>query len=83
WFLLRTGMLAIDRKNAASSFKTLVQDIQQRVNTGRRPVCVFPEGTRKTPGHPGEFQKGIFLIYKYTKAPILVVAHNAAVYWSP
>lgn len=83
WFLLRTGMLAIDRKNAAASFKTLLEDILQRLTAEQRPVCIFPEGTRKIPGEPGEFQKGIFLIYKYTKAPIVVVVHNAGLYWSP
>lgn len=83
WFLLRTGMLAIDRKNAAASFKRLLNDIQERLTEEHRPVCIFPEGTRMMPGHPGEFQKGIFLIYKYTKAPIVAVAHNAGLYWSP
>lgn len=83
WFLLRTGMLAIDRKNAAASFKRLLNDIQQRLTAEHRPVCIFPEGTRMVPGHPGEFQKGIYLIYKYTKAPIVTVAHNAGLYWSP
>jgi 1-acyl-sn-glycerol-3-phosphate acyltransferase len=83
WFLLRTGMLAIDRKNAAGSFKTLLRNIDQRLNDEQRPVCIFPEGTRKQPGHPGEFQKGIFLIHKHTKAPVLCVAHNAGLYWRP
>lgn len=83
WFLLRTGMLAIDRKNAAGSFKALLRDIDQRLKNEQRPVCIFPEGTRKEPGHPGEFQKGIYLIYKHTKAPILCVAHNAGLYWRP
>lgn len=82
-FLLRTGMLAIDRKNAAGSFKALLRDIQQRLTEEQRPVCVFPEGTRKEPDNPGEFQKGIYLIYKHTKVPIVCVAHNAGLYWSP
>jgi 1-acyl-sn-glycerol-3-phosphate acyltransferase len=81
WFLLRTGMLAIDRKNAASSFKTLLRNIDQRLNDEHRPVCIFPEGARKQLGHPGEFQKGIFLIHKHTQAPVLCVVHNAGLYW--
>lgn len=83
WYLLRTGMLAIDRKNAASSFKALLRDSDQRLKDEHRPVCVFPEGTRKEPNQPGEFQKGIYLIHKHTKAPILCVVHNAGLYWPP
>lgn len=83
WYLLRTGMLAIDRKNAASSFKALLRDIDQRLNVEQRPVCIFPEGTRKEPGQPGEFQKGVYLIHKHTKASILCVVHNAGLYWKP
>ncbi len=83
WYLLRTGMLAIDRKNAASSFKSLLRNIDQRLKDEQRPVCIFPEGTRKMPDQPGEFQKGIYLIHKHTKAPILCVVHNAGLYWRP
>lgn len=83
WFLVRTGMLAVDRKNPSSSFKTLLRDVDQRLKEESRPVCIFPEGTRKSAGEPGEFQKGVYLIQKYTKASILCVAHNAGVYWKP
>lgn len=83
WLLLRTGMLPIDRKAASKSFKSLLKGVDQRLKEENRPVCVFPEGTRKEPGKPGEFQKGVYLIYKHTKADILCVAHNAGLYWSP
>jgi 1-acyl-sn-glycerol-3-phosphate acyltransferase len=83
WFLIRTGMIAIDRKNAASSFKALLRNIDQRLKDEQRPVCIFPEGTRNQPGQPGDFQKGVYLIHKHTKAPILCVAHNAGLYWRP
>ena len=82
-FLVRTGMIPVDRKNAAHSFKTLLRDVAQRLNEEKRPVCIFPEGTRKPAGHPGEFQKGIYLIQKHTQAHILCVVHNAGVYWKP
>lgn len=83
WLLLRTGMLPLDRKAASKSFRTLLKGIDQRLNEENRPVCIFPEGTRKHPEKAGEFQKGIYLIYKHTKADILCVAHNAGLYWSP
>lgn len=83
WYLRRAGMLAVDRKNAAKSFKTLLHDVKQRLKEECRPVCIFPEGTRMDPGQPGEFQKGIYLIQKYTQARILCVAHNAGLYWKP
>lgn len=83
WFLWRTGMLSVDRNNPASAFKKLLAGIKARLNEEKRPVCVFPEGTRKIPGEPGDFKRGIYLIAKHTQADILCVAHNAGVYWPP
>jgi 1-acyl-sn-glycerol-3-phosphate acyltransferase len=83
WFLLKTGMLPLNRKAAAKSFRSLLKKIDRRLKEEKRPVCIFPEGTRKKPGTPGDFQKGIYVIYKYTKTDILCVVHNAGLYWSP
>jgi len=83
WFLLRTGMIAIDRKSPARSFRQMLQEIEQRFKIEQRPVCIFPEGTRKEPGRPGEFQKGVYLIYKHIKPDMLCVVHNAGLYWPP
>lgn len=83
WFLTRTGMLALDRKEPAKSFRSLIKNIDIRLNQEGRPVCIFPEGTRKPPGMPGKFQRGIYLIQKQLRADILCVAHNAGVFWQP
>lgn len=83
WFLSRTGMLALDRKSPATSFRTLIKDINTRLNHEKRPICIFPEGTRKPPGLTGKFQRGVFLIQKQLRAEILCVAHNAGVFWKP
>lgn len=83
WFLQRTGMLALDRKHPAKSFRSLIKNIEVQINKEKRPVCIFPEGTRKPPGMPGPFQRGVYLIHKHLKPEILCVAHNAGLFWQP
>lgn len=83
WFLLRTGMITIDRKKPSHSIKNLLKEITHRLKEENRPVCIFPEGTRVKPGQPQEFKRGIYMIYKQTKADILCVVHNAGLYWEP
>jgi 1-acyl-sn-glycerol-3-phosphate acyltransferase len=51
WFLKSTGMIALDRKKPSNSFKTLLRDVDQRLKEESRPVCIFPEGTRKDAAH--------------------------------
>jgi 1-acyl-sn-glycerol-3-phosphate acyltransferase len=82
-YLKRTGMLAIDRKNPAAGFRNLLKNIEQTLTVDKRPVCIFPEGTRKELGKPGDLQKGIFVMYNAVKAPILCVVHDAGAYWPP
>ncbi len=83
WFLTRTGMLSLDRKSPAASFRALLRNVNTQINHENRPVCIFPEGTRNPPGMPRTFQRGVYLIQKQIKANILCVAHNAGLYWAP
>lgn len=83
WFLLRTGMISVNRKNPAKGFKQTLADINHRLKQEGRPVCVFPEGTRVSPTESKAFKKGIYLIYNHAKVDLLCVVHNAGLYWSP
>jgi len=79
-FCLNTGMIPIDRNGGLKSLKDLMKKSATAVDEGRQ-VIIFPEGSRIIPGDSGEYQTGIYGIYKFTKEPVIPVALNSGLYW--
>ncbi len=66
------GMIFVDRKNrerAMASMRTAIQDIQ-----GGKSIAAFPEGTRTKTGELLPFKKGVFIIAKEGRIPIVPIA---------
>ena len=42
---------------------------------------MFPEGTRRPPGAPPDYQTGIALLYKTLGVPVVPAALNSGLYW--
>ena len=80
WYLWRMQMIAIDRSAGASSIKKIIKDSKAELAKGR-PIIIFPEGTRKRPGAPTDYQPGILAMYKQLKTPVVPIALNSGVYW--
>lgn len=81
FFLRRSGMIPVDRENATSGFKAMLKNVDIALFEEKRPICVFPEGTRRPVGSLGAFKRGIELIASKTNVPILGVVHNAGECW--
>lgn len=80
WFLARVGMIAIDRSGKASALKKMVADAKATFAAGR-PIVIFPEGTRVTPGSRRSYQPGIAALYAQLDVPVVPVALNSGLYW--
>ncbi len=79
-YLTRMGMIAIDRSGKASSLKELLKASNDRLKQ-KRPVIIFPEGTRTMPGEIVPYQPGIAAIYSQGHAMVVPVALNSGLYW--
>lgn len=79
-YLWRIGMVPIKRNKGAKIMDAMTIAARQIINE-RRPLIVFPEGTRTKAGEPGKYQPGIALLYDQFKLPILPVATNTGVFW--
>ena len=62
-YMMKVGMIAVDRSAGAGALKKMVSDADQMVASGR-PILVFPEGTRVAPGETRPYHPGVFAIYK-------------------
>ena len=74
-FLIRSlGAIPVRRDQAdPGAMRTLVEQI----NAGRA-VVLFPEGQRSPDGVVHEFQRGLLLILKRTRAPVIPIAIEGA-----
>jgi len=80
WYALKAGMIPIDRGGGASALRSMVARSAKAV-AERRPIVVFPEGTRTAVGAPPAYQPGIFALYRQLGLPLVPVAVNSGLYW--
>ena len=81
WFMLKTGMIVVDREAKASALKKLVADTKKVLDQGRK-VIIFPEGTRTAPGTSRDYHPGVAALYKMIDVPVIPVALNSGMFWS-
>ena len=82
WAYCLLQPIAIDRSKPRGALRQLIDKGAHQLKEGIW-VALFPEGTRLPPGQPGKFQPGGAVLASTTGTPVLVVAHNAGVYWPP
>lgn len=80
WYLARHGMIAVDRKAGAAAIRHIVAVARERVAWGRS-VIVYPEGTRRPPGAPPDYQPGIAALYLALRVPVVPVALDSGRFW--
>lgn len=80
WGLAMLDPIAINRKAGRRALKTLLEQGEQRLASGRW-IVIFPEGTRVPPGEHRAFHLGGAKLAEYSGALVVPVAHNAGYYW--
>jgi len=80
WYLNKYGSISIDRSGGAKALRAMVQDARDALASGR-PIVVFPEGTRTTPGEHVKYQSGVAALYRELGVPVVPVALNSGLFW--
>ena len=81
WYIHKAGMIAIDRKGGAAALKRMIV-AARRVLADRRPIVIFPEGTRGPVGARLPYQPGVGALYAGLGLPLVPVALNSGLFWS-
>ncbi|MBE9555759.1 MAG: 1-acyl-sn-glycerol-3-phosphate acyltransferase [Proteobacteria bacterium] len=80
WYLLRMGMIPINRSKGIASLKKITKAAGEMVAKGRS-ILIFPQGTRTPPGAERPYLPGIAAIYKGANVPVVPVAINSGLFW--
>ncbi|HKB96017.1 MAG TPA: lysophospholipid acyltransferase family protein [Rhizomicrobium sp.] len=81
WFLWKATAIAIDRAAGASALRKMARAARD-VLAERRPILIFPEGTRKKPGAAPDYKPGVAGLYGMLEVECVPVALNSGVYWT-
>ena len=74
------GMIPVDRSAGSRAMKEMLRHAQNRVEQ-KRPIIIFPEGTRKQPGQPTDYKPGVALLYQHLNMPVIPIATNTGLFW--
>ena len=80
FYLLRAGMIPVDRAGRASALKRMLGTAKRRRQQGR-DLLIFPEGTRVAPGQHRPYQPGVAALYGHLDLPVIPVALNSGLFW--
>ncbi len=81
WILARYDVIAIDRDKPKQAIKMILEKAE-KADLSKRPLVIFPEGSRSMPGDKLPYQAGIAVIYDKLKVPVVPIAVNTGSFWS-
>ncbi len=79
-YTIKTGMIHVDREGKTAALRALSERAREEAAKGRE-IIIFPEGTRRPPDAPPDYQTGIALLYRTLNIPVVPVALNSGLYW--
>ena len=81
WYLKKIGSISIDRNKVTKDNLGFFDDIVKIISDSKRPLIIFPQGTRVKPGETPPFKKGVAKIYEKIKIPCQPIAINSGLVW--
>lgn len=76
----RYGIIPIDRAGGAAALRRMLKAGEGATAEGR-PILIFPEGTRVTPGEAPPLQPGFAGLYRSLGLPVVPVALDSGRLW--
>jgi 1-acyl-sn-glycerol-3-phosphate acyltransferase len=80
WYSIKAKQIIVNRGGHAKALRSMLTSAKERVRE-RRPIVIFPEGTRKALGAPPDYKPGVAGLYGTLGVPCVPVALNSGLYW--
>ena len=81
WYLKKIGSIDIIRDTTTKDNLNFFEKIKKNVEINKRPLLIFPQGTRVKFGERQPFKKGAGRIYEALNLPCVPVALNTGKVW--
>ena len=81
WYLRKIGSISIKRNKITKDNLGFFEDIRKIISNSKRPLIIFPQGTRVLPNERPPFKKGASRIYEELKIACQPVAINSGYVW--
>jgi len=81
WYLKKIGSISIKRDKITKDNLGFFENISKIISKSKRPLIIFPQGTRVLPDERPQFKKGASRIYEELKIPCQPVAINSGYVW--
>ena len=81
WYLKKIGSISIKRNKVTKDNLNFFEDIRNIIKSSKRPIIIFPQGTRVKPHERPTFKKGVAKIYEELKISCIPVAINSGYVW--
>lgn len=80
WMTRRYGVIPVDRNAGPKALRTMLTAARQAI-AERRPVVIFPEGTRVAPGERPPLRSGFAGLYRALGLPVVPIAMDSGQLW--
>ena len=81
WAQAFYGIIPVDRSAGSAAMKNMLRCAKEMVEK-KRPIIIFPEGTRRAPGQEPDYKPGVALLYQHLNMPVIPVASNTGFFWA-
>ena len=81
WYLRKIGSIAIVRETTTKENLNFFDKVKEKIEKSKRPLLIFPQGTRVKLDDQPPFKKGVGRIYKALNLPCIPVALNTGKVW--
>ncbi len=81
WYLKKIGSIEIIREKTTKDNLNFFEKVKKSVEKDKRPLLIFPQGTRVNFGERIPFKKGVGRIYESLNLPCIPVALNSGKVW--
>ena len=81
WYLRKIGSIAIVREKTTKENLNFFDKVREKIQKCKRPLLIFPQGTRVKLDEQPPFKKGVGRIYKALNLPCIPVALNTGKVW--
>ncbi|MDD3371627.1 MAG: lysophospholipid acyltransferase family protein [Alphaproteobacteria bacterium] len=80
WWMKYSGSIPINRSTGARSILEMVT-AARKAAAEKRPIVIFPEGTRVAVGQTRPYKSGIAALYQDLNIPVVPMALNSGLLW--